>query len=129
MLDPIARSYVEDTYGYRNVPKYIECLRPASNASVTLSIKIDLVSGERIKYRHFQDGEEATFRAIFGFKKVVKFTLNLEKIEKSRPFYVEADKVKEEYVKHERETAPKKAKTKQVDSLLQNKRLCDLLGL
>lgn len=91
VLSPVARSVIDDVYGIKNVPKYVECVRSQRDEVEFFSRQTNLRTGEVIERSFVQEGCQAVFRGLTGNKKFVKFELDLEFVHERAAAYATGD--------------------------------------
>lgn len=86
-LTPLARLILDEVYGLRGVPTIVECLhRKIAKTRVTTRTE-NLETGEIKEGITILSEQKATFKAFLGFKRVVKFELDLIKMGELAPYY------------------------------------------
>ncbi len=92
-LSPIARLTIEEVYGLRGIPSFVECTRKKTPAQLIEIITTNLETKES-KYRAETTAPKlATFRAFIKLGMVHQFTIDLEKVHSLREFYDKSHKV------------------------------------
>lgn len=94
ILDPIARAIIVDTYGLQP-PREIVCLSRKYSARTIKTITTYHETQEVVTHEHVDEGRPPLFRAFMALNRIQKFTLDMEKIEALKPFYVDSPKVKD----------------------------------
>jgi hypothetical protein len=92
LLDPTARAIIIDRFGIRP-PKVITCLSKRYAATQIVSTTTNLETGEVKVSSIYNDARPETFQGFNGFKKIVKFDVDLRKVAEHRAAYEDADLV------------------------------------
>lgn len=86
-LTPLVRLILKEVYSLVNVPTIVECFRRKVAASETYTRYTNLETKQVIEHTTQQPGQAACFRAFLGYGRIVKFELDLVKLEELAPFY------------------------------------------
>ncbi len=95
-LDPAARRTIDDTFGIRGVPTYVECTKKRVAACRRVTVTTNLETGAEHRSETVEPEQQATFRAYLGGKRIAVFTLDLPKLAEARAALVPADLAKED---------------------------------
>ena len=130
VLDPVARTIIEEVYGLRNIPRSVECIQAQVLPKQIDTVTTCLLTGERTCGTPVRiEAKHSTFRIYWKYKSVETFTLDFDKLEELRPFYVDADRVSE-IEKQDSSQGVKKSPERKAAQLKENtKKLVDLLNL
>lgn len=93
LLTPLARLILEDRFGLHNVPTVVECLSARHPATCIRSCVENLETGQVLWTVSQLPEREATFRAFLGKGRILKFTVDLRKLEELAPFYSTSHKL------------------------------------
>jgi len=94
ILDPVARAIIVDVYGIQP-PREIVCLSRKYSARTIKTITTYHETQEVVTHEHVDEGRPPLFRAFMELNRIQRFSLDIEKIESLKPFYVDSPKVKD----------------------------------
>jgi hypothetical protein len=80
VLTPLVRLAVKKSQDVHGVPTVVECIHPRTPAMRVESIRTNLENGKSQYSIVENEGQEATFRVYLGVGRIIKFTLNIEKL-------------------------------------------------
>src|SRR5690606_26286682 len=94
MLSPLARLIIDEVFGYRGVPTYVECLRKKVARTRITTTTENLETGEVKTSSMELEAQVETFRAFMAYKRVLKFSIDLERLHSSEGIYANSPKLK-----------------------------------
>lgn len=92
-LTPLARLILSEHYGIRGVPTIVECTKRKVAATRLETTCTNLETGEIKKSVVTIEPQRATFRAFIKFRSVMRFELEIAKLEELEPFYNNSHKL------------------------------------
>lgn len=96
-LDPAARRMIDDMFGIKGVPTYVECIKKYCSPCERYCRTTNLVTGAVFESTMQEPEQLATFRAYLGGTRLATFTLDLPALAKARAALVPADFVGDRY--------------------------------
>ena len=99
-LDPAARRLLDDVFGLRGVPTYVECTRKRVGACRRTLITENLETNTKHTTVTEEPGQEATFRYVSGHSRFTAFTLDLPALVRARAAMTPAELHKEDRYVH-----------------------------
>lgn len=93
LLTPLARLILQEEYGIRGVPTVVECTKRKVAATRMETTSTNLETGEVRKSLVVLEPQRATFRAFMALKRVIRFELDIAKLEEFAPMYDKSHKL------------------------------------
>jgi len=93
VLTPLARVILLEAYGLGNIPTIVECVHRKIAATIVLTRTINLETGQVSKSRLKLQPQAASFRAFLQKGRVVRFELDIKKLDELAPFYSDSHKI------------------------------------
>lgn len=110
ILDPISRAVIVDMYGIQP-PREIVCLSKKYSSRTIKTITTYHDTQEVVMHEFTDEGRPPLFRAFMALNRILKFTIDIEKVEELKPFYKDSPKVKD-FEREEKQHKPKSTKVK-----------------
>lgn len=93
VLTPLARLILQEKYGLFGVPTVVECIQHKVARTLVQVMRTNLDTGKSTYSIQELPGQEATFRVFLGVGRVLKFEVDLVKLEEFAPFYADSHKL------------------------------------
>ena len=110
-LDPAARRAIDERFGVRGVPTYVECIKKRCAPCVRETRVTNLETGAVHESRIEEPEQPATFRAYLGGTRLAVFTLDLPALQRARAAMTPAELVRDDrYERTDERPESRKAK-------------------